>query len=350
MRCCEAASYRVSDRILITQLGFLGDVILSTPVIGALRKIYPDAELTFLTTKAAAPLVEKHPELKEVLSYDKRGSEKGVGGFFNLREKLKERKFSKVFSLHRSIRTSLLHKLSGIPIRYGFSEASGAFLYTKTVTRSEYKHDVLRNLAILKNIGKDPLTVSESLRVEISSEVVAAVDKYLPQEGFIAIAPGSVWATKRWTVQGFAAVCRVLAERKMPVVLIGGPDDFLISETIERLSGSSVVNLVGKLRLIESAAVIRRAKAVISNDSAPLHLASAFKRPTVALFCATVPGFGFGPWDTISETIGMDDLPCRPCGRHGKNYCPTGTHACQVGITPARVLEALYRVMASGEG
>jgi len=282
--------------------------------------------------------------VSEAIGYDKRGSQRGWGGFLKLSAELRARKFAKVFALHRSIRTSLLHCSARIPERLGFAEAKGSILYTKTASRRGYEHDVLRNLAILQTVGVDPRSVPGAMQIGVPAEIASAVRAKLP-ERYVVIAPGSVWATKRWTVEGFSEVSRRLKARgDEPVLVGGGGTDTDVASVIESRSGA--LNFTGKLSLLESAAAIGGARAVISNDSAPLHMASAFKRPTVALFCSTIPEFGFGPWQTRSEILGVDGLSCRPCGRHGHDFCPTGTHACQIGITPERVIAALDRVLS----
>ena len=334
----------MSERILIAQLGFLGDVILSTPVIAALGRHYPTAEIDFLTTKAASPLVRYHPRLTEILVYDKRGADRGLAGFLRLRRQLKSRSYSRVFSLHRSARTTLLHYLAGIPERYGFSEARFSALYSATVPRNRAEHDVRRNLSLLKVIGAS--TGEAPLSVTVPEEVEESARGLVGEEPYIAIAPGSVWRTKRWTIEGFSTVSRELLRQGHRVVLLGAGEDTAAGAVIERRA-AGVVNLIGRTDLLTSAAIVKGAGAVVANDSAPLHLASAFRRPTVALFCATVPEFGFGPWETRSVILGVEGLSCRPCGRHGKGFCPTGTHACQRGISAGQVLQAIAEVMAA---
>ncbi len=330
-------------RILITQLGFIGDVILSTPVIGALRERFPEAELTVLTTVAAAPLIEFHPARVNVITYDKRGSEKGLKGFLKLKNELQSRKFDAVFALHKSSRTALLHFLAQIPHRYGFKESSLPFLYSRTVSRKAYPHDVERNLSILKTIDLE--VKNPKLEIGFSEETKSKIEPLLPKQKFAVIAPGSVWRTKRWTVQGFSDLVKNLSNEGYEIVLIGSKDEEVIGETICKRFGGELKNYIGKLSLIESAAIVSRANVVVSNDSSPLHLASTFNIPTVALFCATVPSFGFGPYQQPSRILGVDNLYCRPCRRHGGTFCPTGTHACQTGIKVEEVVLAVNDVV-----
>lgn len=333
--------------ILVVQTGFLGDVILSTPVLTNIRSLYQDAKLSVVTTPQAAELVEGLAD--EVIAFDKRGKDAGLSGLRNFAAQLRGRSFDLVFSLHKSWRTALLLKLAQIPVRYGFRGAAGSFLYSRTAPRSDQKHDVLRNLAILRNVGHAPESLPGSVSIRWKPEVEARVDQFIADiaRPIIGLAPGSVWATKRWTEEGFSEVARRLKERGYSILLVGGKGDADIAARIEK--AATVQNAVGKLSLIESACLISKLRLLITNDSAPLHLASAAKTPIVAIFCATVPEFGFGPWQVPSECVGLDDLRCRPCRRHGGPTCPTGTHACQRGVTPAMVLAAFDRVLQMSE-
>lgn len=337
-----------SDRILIVQTGFLGDVILTTPVIRAVHERYPDAQISFLTTPAAEPLVRHHPLLSQVFVFDKRGKESGIRGLFAVAGLLREQNFSRVFSLHKSLRTAALLALAKIPERFGFREAAGKFLYTRTAPRRDRKHDVERNLAILRNVGMEPEQLPATIEVHLSSVEELFLDRFLrslPPRRLVGIAPGSVWLTKRWTTEGFIDVARHFLERGDEVILVGGKDDRDTAAAIETAFPGRIHNFVGQVSLLESAALVSKLSILVTNDSAPLHLASAFSIPTVALFCATVPEFGFGPWKTISETVGVDGLECRPCGRHGGNRCPTGTHACRLDLRSVAVIAAAERVL-----
>ena len=165
----------------------------------------------------------------------------------------------------------------------------------------------------------------------------------------LGVAPGSVWATKRWTSKGFAEVIESFHNEGYAVVLIGGPGDREVGKEIEELCGISLRNLIGEVSLLVSAAIVSKLRLLVTNDSAPLHLASATGTPVVAVFCATVPEFGYGPWQVPSETVGVSGLSCRPCGRHGGNICPTGTHACQLELSSAMVIDAAKKVLARAE-
>ena len=344
-------------RILVVQTGFHGDVILSSPVWSNLKAMYPQAEIFVLTTPQARELVCYHPAVEKVLVFDKRASRKGFLGLLKMAKELAGYSFDAVFCLHKSWRTAVLMRLSRIPVRYGFTEAAGAWFYIKTASRKNFTHEVLRNLSIFQVCAVEPTDVDNSLSLYVSPDAQDRADRLLGDfvygdinaSSIIGIAPGSVWATKRWTVDGFCNVAKGLIERGLKVVLIGGPSDAFIADAIEkRLSvcnsgdlSYGVLNIVGKVPFIVSAGVIKRCKVLLTNDSAPMHIAASLNVPVVCVFCATVPEFGYGPWGVKHRIHGVSNLKCRPCARHGMQYCPSGTHACQLHVNEKEVLESV---------
>ncbi|MCC6933856.1 MAG: lipopolysaccharide heptosyltransferase II [Deltaproteobacteria bacterium] len=340
----------MSVKILLVQTAFIGDCILATPLVSALKAIYSDSSLSILTTPVAKEFFVSNPQVEEVLTYDKRGSQSGIRGLLSVARILQDKKFDLVFSLHKSWRTAVLLYLARIPLRYGFKEAAASFLYSKTASRKGISHEVLRNMALLKTIGRKAEEFSCGLSLTIPPAELFKAKQILGPESqtkYIAIAPGSVWATKRWTVAGFSALAKGLIERGMKIVLIGGSADAQTAgEIVRRVGSDSIINTVGQISLLTSAAVISHCRALITNDSAPLHIAAATKTPIVAIFCATVPEFGYGPWQVEHEMVQVDGLSCRPCGRHGHKDCPTGTHYCQINISERLVLDKLESLFA----
>ncbi len=341
----------MGKKILIVQTGFIGDVILSTQVIGALAKKFPNARLYFLTTPVSLDLVKYHPNLTKALVFDKRSSKKGAKGLVKMAKELRKYSFDMVFSLHKSYRTSLLLKLSNIPLRYGFKEAKGSFFYTKTTKRSNFNHEVLRNLSILKTIEIEPKEENAKMHIEISREAEETLSSYWkPKEGVsvVSVSFGSVWNTKRWTVDGFTKVIKEILDSGAEVLLIGGPKETQIAKHIERRLDKKVFNLVGKLSLLASVAAIKKSDVLLTNDSSPMHMASAVKTPVVSVWCATVPEFGYTPWQVKSRIHEVKNLSCRPCGTHGHNYCPTNTHKCQLEIDPFEVVKSIFDFLPKG--
>ncbi len=335
--------------------------MLSTPCIARLKNHFPEATIDMLVAPRAATIVRGHPLLREVKLFDKRGQQSGIRGLWRMAQELRREQYDLALSLHKSYRSAALLWLARIPRRIGFKEAAAGFLYTDRVSRSDLKHEVMRNAAIMRAFGEEPSPDQLALGVYPPEAAQIAAKNHLAglRRPVVGLAPGSVWLTKRWTEQGFAELTKRLLSSGASVVLLGGPEDQALGDFIAanrlvgQLSGeaseadsSQFRNLIGKTSLAESAALISACDVLVTNDSAPLHLASAAKIPTVALFCATIPEFGFGPWLSPHVILGVENLACRPCGSHGGNSCPTGTHACRVGLLPQQVFDAVYGLLS----
>jgi heptosyltransferase-2 len=198
-------------------------------------------------------------------------------------------------------------------------------------------HEIQRNLKLLEPLG---IVANQIIRPElyIGNEEKAKIDELLKNsisgnERFVALAHGSVWFTKKFPKEKVVRLVESLVGDGIPVMLIGGIKDLEAGGEINRSVKNELLHdFTGKLNVLESAELIRRAEVLITNDSAPLHIGNAVETPVYAIFGSTITGFGFfpyGPGDKVYETNG---LSCRPCGIHGKNACPTGTFDCMLKI------------------
>ena len=337
--------------ILVVQTAFAGDVVLVLPLLQLLHEKFPGSMITAVTIPAAEELLANHPAVGRVIVYDKRGADKGPGGLIRMASRLRAAGIDVALIPHRSIRSALLCRLAGIPVRIGFDTSAGRFLLTQSVRYVATDHEILRNLALAAPLGI-PSPGLRFPRLYPSVEDRLAVDAFMLQsfgrDGVahpspcIAVAPGSVWNTKRWPESSFTALIRYLLEAGWHVVLVGGGAD---SDLCSRLRASvrdpRVADASGKFSLLASACLIGRCAALVSNDSAPVHLAVAMSIPVLAIFGPTLPSFGFappGPGDRVVETAG---LWCRPCSIHGGKRCPTGTFDCMNLISAARVRDEL---------
>ncbi len=328
-------------KILLVQTSFLGDTILSTPLIAALNQLHPEAEIWMMTTPLAADLVKRDPLLTGVIPFAKRGPEKGLKGLLRQAAILRDFNFQIAYSLHRSARTSLLLRLSRIPERIGFKNAKLAFLYTETRKRPQDKHDVLRNLALISDrFAENDLPDKLRLFAPTKDELSPAIQAEMPPPGSYAlIVPGSAWETKRWSAAGYHKVAGYLLDKGLQVVLTGSADEAAVCREVA--GELKVINLAGRGSLESALYLTKQARIVICNDSMALHMASACKIPTVAVFCATVPEFGFGPWRNRALIVEKKDLDCRPCARHGSRSCPDKTRACMDKLPAAEVIKAI---------
>lgn len=332
--------------LLVVQTSFLGDVVLTTPLLTALRQRVRPRRLAVLVRPDAVALVAGHPDVDAVLVDDKRGADRGVRGLLRTARRLRGERFDVVVSPHRSLRTALVLAAARIPRRVGFASSRGAFLFHERVPRDRARHDVDRNLALVAPFGP-PVTPPPSLHVPVSAEAAARAAALLPDgDGpLVGVAPGSVWATKRWTAEGFAAVVATLAAEGARVVLLGAPSDRPAVDEVARRAGGVATVLAGRTDLATMVAVVDRLSLLVANDSAPMHVACARDVPVVAVFCATTPALGYGPVGAHA-TVVEADLACRPCGLHGGDVCPRGTEDCMRLVAPAQVLAAARTLMA----
>jgi heptosyltransferase II len=336
---------RPPDRptVLIIQTAFLGDVVLTTPLITLLAERYGPVDV--LTTPAAASLLDNHPAVADVIPYDKHGADRGWKAFRRLGIELRAQQYDRIYVPHRSLRSAVLARWSGARERIGFADSVGAMMYTSRIPRPEEGHEVERILALA---GVEPGAAIPPVSLGLAPTDLAAADAWLARHGvgsdFVALAPGSVWATKRWPYYAELA-----AGLDRTSVVVGGADDAELGRAIVDAAGGRAVSAAGALSLRGSAALIQRAAALVTNDSAPLHLATAVGTPVVAVFGPTVPEFGFGPRRPGDIVLGHNELPCRPCSKHGPPVCPLGHHRCMRDLSVTAVAEALGRVIGAEE-
>lgn len=340
--------------ILVFHTAFAGDIILMLPLVQALKDALPGADITVVCTPAAAGLLRGHPAVAETIPYDKRGRQRGIGGMIAMAALLRRRKFDCAVIPHRSLRSALVCRLAGIPVRIGFASSAGRLLLTDRVRYAKDDHEINRNLALAAPLGirvtgrplprlsrsaEDRRAVDDALRVLLGNSGTG-----MPRD-CVAVAPGSVWETKRWPEERYAELVRLFVAGGVSVVLVGGEADRSLCRRIAAGAGARVLDASGKLSFLQSAELIGRCALLVSNDSAPMHLAVAVGTPVVAIFGATAPSFGFGPAGSRDRVVETPGLPCRPCAIHGGRRCPIGTFECMLKIEPPRVLAEALAVL-----
>jgi heptosyltransferase-2 len=333
------------SRILVIQTAFLGDAVLTTPLLGALRGQFPDAKLVVLCTPEIGEVFERHPAVSEIILFDKRGKDHSLVAQWKLSRRIRAMGFDLAIIPHRSVTSALLAWLARIPRRIGFSASQGRWLLTDVVPFEWGVHDVERNLALMKVFGVQNPSGDLWLQPEpeASTKILARLQSagVGASDNVIGINAGSIWATKRWLPEGFAAVAdRLIRELGAKVVFIGGAKDSGTMERILSLMKEKPVNWVGQTSLKELVAVIARCRAFLTNDSGPLHIAVASRIPTVAIFGPTTKELGFFPYGKGHLVI-EKDLSCRPCGLHGADQCPLGHFKCMKDISSEEVFEAV---------
>jgi heptosyltransferase II len=334
------------ERIVVVQTAFIGDVVLALSLMQVLRNRYPSARLGLVTTPASAVLAEGHPAVNTLHVFDKRRSRRGALGLKSMADELRQMKYDVALVPHRSLRSALLCLLAGIPFRVGFDRGIGRFLMTKRMRYSK-RHEVVRNASLAEPLGfslVQPPTPVIHLSPDEVKNASLILEGIQPGGRWVALAPGSAWNTKRWPEESFARLAVLLKKQGFSVLLTGSAQDAPLCERIAGAAGGGVANLAGLQGLRGSAALLNRCKVLVSNDSAPMHIAVAVRTPVIAIFGPTTPEFGFaplGPHDRIVETSG---LRCRPCTIHGSTKCPVKTFDCMKSIVPERVLNEVLAI------
>ncbi|MDF3820049.1 glycosyltransferase family 9 protein [Leptospira sp. 96542] len=349
------------EKILIIQTAFLGDLILSTSFFRAVKENHSSADLYVLVNQGTEMVLANNPDITKVLTINKKRMKKNPFAFFQFAQKLKKENFAIVYSAHFSFRSSILSFLTGAKERVGYKESGFSFLHTRKVVRPKLGiHEVDKLFALLPIYSEIPsgrnrrpfLYPNENDRIKFESQKNELVP---PDIGYIIIAPSSLWETKRLPEEKFVSVItQILRKRKETVILVGSKDDLIIEETIFRLMKTEPINLrerprllslIGKTNLKELSLWIEGAKAIISNDSSPIHFASAFNVPTVMIYGATIPEFGYSSLSERQRLLEVTGLSCRPCGIHGGRICPESHFKCMLDQNSVKIFEALEEVI-----
>ncbi len=318
---------------------------MTTPLIKATRRKYPHAKIFFLLIPQTEGLLQNNPFLDGVIVYDKKNKDKGLFSFISLAKKMRASGFDLALIPHRSFRSALLAYLAGIPQRIGFDKSSGGFLLTQRIKYTQNQPEVKRDLSLLE---KDMPSENDFL-----PELFPSEDDFKHIEGLLrswdvkkedkiaGIAPGSVWNTKRWLSERFGAVAENLIEKLgATVIFIGGKEDESLCREIATNMKSKPLIAAGKTSSLQSAALISRCKVILSNDTAPMHIAVAMGIPVVAIFGSTIPEFGFAPIGK-NDLVIQKELYCRPCGIHGRKKCPEKHFRCMKEISVEEVFQVV---------
>lgn len=330
------------DKVLIIQTAFIGDVILSTPIIEKIHQYYPHAQIDFLLRKGNEMLLLDHPYIHEVLIWDKKsGKHKNL---IRLLGRIRKSRYDLVINLQRFASTGLVTALSKAKQTIGFDKNPFSFLFGYKIphTIGNNMHEVERNLQLVSKLTD---TVFAPPKLYPTAKDYEVVNQYKKGE-YICIAPTSVWFTKQFPIEKWIVFIDT-APFKGNIYLLGAPSDAETCEKIKsRTENPNVISLAGQLTLLQSAALMQDAVLNYVNDSAPLHLASAIDANTCAVFCSTVPAFGFYPLASFSEVVEIfTPLSCRPCGLHGYKACPLGHFNCAYKINNSQLLAVLNKAM-----
>jgi heptosyltransferase-2 len=332
----------MAGKILVMQTGgWIGDMILLTPALRALREGFPDARMEMLVNPLVSDLMERNPYLDEVIVYDKRGEQRGIRQMRDMANRLKAKGFDVAVILHpNSVRSAVLSSMAGIPERIGMKLTGRGFFLTKKIRRRTDIHEVQRYMDVVSAmVGTDRDPELEFWGVDADHEDFAERALEGHSSPIVGMNPCTTWPSKRWPAERFAELADLLSHRLgARVPLTGGPGDVGLGDEIMRRASSKPLNFIGRTTLWQLGALIRRCHVYITCDSGPMHISAAVGTPTVALFGPTDP-IRHSPYGQ-GHAVVRKDTRCSPCyERECKSY------DCMQAIQVEDVMEAVERLI-----
>ncbi|MEP6591161.1 MAG: glycosyltransferase family 9 protein [Gemmatimonadota bacterium] len=326
-----------SPAILLIRFSSIGDLLLTTPLIRALRARHPGARISMVVREDMAETVLHNPRLSDVIAWPRDGSLR------ELARQLRTTPWSHRLDLHGSLRSRALRQLvggrwSGYPkhrlrraalIRLGRGGPLGSV--------AERYFAAAQGLDVTPDGG--PAEFFTTREAERAADAFLAEHALGAERTLLAFAPGAAHFTKRWPADRWSALIRRVRSTA-DIVVVGGPGDRELADEIVRASDGAAASAAGRFSLTGTAALLKRARAVVSCDTGVMHLATAVGTPVVALFGPTVEEFGFFPY-RARATVLQRELSCRPCSSHGGPVCPLGHHRCMLETLPEEVAAAV---------
>jgi heptosyltransferase-2 len=333
----------MAQKILIIQTAFIGDVVLATALLESIHRQNPAASISILVRKGNEALLQAHPFIDQVLVGDKKQNK--YGNWLQILFTIRKSQFDAVINVQRYAATGLWTALSGAKMKIGFDKNPFAILFTNSIKHQAVGnglHEIARNHALLSPMGIFPNAkpiLYPSLQDQKAIESYQAVP-------YLCMAPASVWYTKQFPLQQWIKLLHSIPFEG-PIYLLGGPGDKQLNDQILHVvQKSNLVNMAGRLTFLAAAALQKGAVLNYVNDSAPMHFASAVNAPVAAIYCSTIPDFGYGPLSDTSFIIETKQaLSCRPCGLHGKKQCPLKHFNCAETITMEQIYQPLQQVL-----
>jgi heptosyltransferase-2 len=331
--------------VLVVRFSAIGDILLITPLLRAIRARYPGARIAVLTKEQYVPLLSHNPHVSEVLSIAPGEGVRAIAG------RIRGVQYTHLLDLHGNLRSHALRRLApgrwrSCPKRWlerAILIIAKRDIYADEVPIAERYFEAAKGLEVEPDGGPPDFFIGEEAD-ERAAERLSSLG--LGQDRpIVAMAPGAAHATKRWPQEYWVDLAQRITPTGADVAVLGGPDDAELANRISELAGANVASVAGTLGLQETGAVIRRAEVLISGDTGVMHMATGVGTPVVALFGPTVRQFGFFPYRSSAGVVELD-LPCRPCSAHGSARCPLGHHRCMKQMVPDLVYAALARALA----
>ncbi len=338
-------------RLLVRAPNWIGDAVLCTPALGALKRLYPNSVITVLAKSAVEPVFQNSPDVDDIMVYDDKGAHKGIAGRVRLSGEIRKRRFNAALLFQNAFDAAFLSFISRIPERIGFARDLRSPLLTKAVTATkEIKaaHQVYYYLHLITAMGGACQgNASPRPRLYVTRDERKWAKAYLKTHGLagrplVGVSPGASYGqAKRWLPERFAEVLAKLAStHPAAAIIFGGPEDVETSLIVERATPFPCVNCAGKLTLRQFMALLTELDIFIANDSGPMHLGAALGAPTVGIFCSTDPAMT-GPLSAYARAV-FNRVQCSPCF---DRICRFGHYDCLASVSADMVIEAAEALM-----
>ena len=331
-------------KILVIQTAFIGDVILITPLLSALKEIYPESIIDVLVSRKCEIVLKNNPVVNKIHKLNKRN-------FWQAIQNIKKGKYDLSVSPHSSIRSGVTAFLAGIKHRIGFKRYAQQLFLTNSIEHRKGVHKIEKNLDLMKLLPEQTSNQVFNKQTKLcpTSENYIKADGIM--EGFtsmkkVLLAPGSVWFTKRWPTEHYNELASMLLEQGYMVILAGSPEEKALCDEIagNQKNYYNLKNITGSFDILDTAALVEKVNLVVCNDSGMMHIANAMKTRVFAFFGPTVQGIGYYPYQQ-NDFIFEVDLPCRPCGSHGGVHCPLRHFNCMRAIKPETVFNKINEAL-----
>ncbi len=340
--------------ILIVRTDRIGDVILTTPAIRAIREANMNARVSILVAPSTREIVDENPNLDEVITDDRKGVHRGFWGFMKLVLTLRRKRFDLAVIFHTKKRTNSLCFLAGIPNRAGYRNNKFGFLLTKKIkdTRPQgTKHEAVYCLDVLRALEmKTPNSFSLFMPQRRENDewvkTLLRENDIVDSETLVAIHPGASCISKRWAAAKFEEFIEILCEKfSLRVILVGGPETKTISDSIHPPLANTILNLTGETTVSQLASVLKRCRLLVSNDSGPVHVAVAVGTPVISIFGRNQAGLSPVRWRPLgaSDVVLHKEVGCKICLAHNCDI----EFKCLEAISPQEVLEAAKPFLAA---
>lgn len=337
------------EKILVIQTAFIGDAVLTLPMIEKLNEKFPSYEIDVLCIPSTEEIFKASPFVSQVLVMYKRNEHRSLLNLYKFANEIKNRNYSKIFSPHRSFRTSFIIMQSGVRETHGFSTASWFHVYKNVVEYKHKIHEVQRNFDL---IGYEYTDESWKVtpKIIISEKSRQFVKQFLLEnelkDKVIAIAPGSIWETKKYPEKYYQEIVKQYTNRLYKILVIGSEKDEELCKRITIGFGDKAISTAGRFSIIETIELLKNVKLLVTNDSAPTHFGMCEDIPVFTIYCSTIPGFGFFPYNKKSLYISYDNLNCKPCGFHGYEKCPIKTFDCGYKLDPQMIISKMDEILS----